>query len=123
MKTDIQNRLDIEKLINTFYDKVKLDKTIGYFFSEVAHVNWDLHLPKMFDFWENVVFNTGNYEGNPMAQHQNLHQKSTMKKEHFQHWINLFNSTVDELFVGEKATLIKQRALSIATVMELKIIY
>jgi hemoglobin len=123
MKTDIQNRLDIEKLINTFYDKVKLDKTIGYFFSEVVHVNWKLDLPKMYDFWENVVFNTGNYEGNPMAQHQNLHQKSKMKKEHFEQWIQLFTSTVDELFTGEKATLIKQRAMSIAMVMELKIIY
>jgi len=31
MKTDIRNRKDIEKLVNTFYDKVKVDAIIGYF--------------------------------------------------------------------------------------------
>ena len=35
----------------------------------------------------------------------------------------LFQSTVDELFTGDKAELAKQRALSIATVMKLKTIY
>ncbi len=42
--------------------------------------------------------------------------------EHFQRWILLFNETVDELFKGEKAELIKQRALSISTVMQIKIL-
>jgi len=123
MKTDIKNRSDIEKLINTFYAKVKVDKTIGYFFIDVIPVNWETHLPKMYDFWENVIFNTGLYEGNPIQQHQHLHQKSELSKAHFDHWMMLFTSTVDELFVGEKAELTKQRANSIATVMQLKIVY
>jgi hemoglobin len=123
MKTDIKNKKDIELLINTFYEKVKVDQTIGYFFNEVVAVNWEKHLPKMYDFWENVIFNTGVYEGNPMQQHQNLHQKSPMSKEHFDHWLKLFKSTVDDLFEGEKAEQTKQRATSIATVMQLKIIY
>ncbi len=123
MKTDIKNREDIEKLINTFYEKVKLDKTIGYFFSEVVAVNWEKHLPKMYDFWENVIFNTGVYEGNPMQQHQNLHKKSPLSKEHFDQWLFLFRNTVDQLFEGEKAEQAKQRATSIATVMQIKILY
>ena len=123
MKTDIKNRQDIEMLINTFYEKVKVDTTIGYFFNDVIHVNWEKHLPKMYDFWENVIFNTGTYEGNPMQQHQNLHKKSPMSKVHFDRWLMLFKTTVDELFEGEKAEQSKQRATSIATVMQLKIIY
>ena len=39
MKTDIRNRKDIEKLVNTFYDKVKTDEVIGYLFNDVAQVN------------------------------------------------------------------------------------
>ena len=68
MKTDIRNRKDIEKLINAFYDKVKVDEVIGYFFNDVAKVNWEIHLPKMYDFWENILFYTANFEGNPMDE-------------------------------------------------------
>lgn len=121
MRPDISTRNDIEKIINTFYEKVKTDELIGYFFTDVVKVNWEKHLPVMYDFWENIVFHTGNYDGNPMAQHQDLHKKSPMKMEDFQRWTKLFNQTVDELFEGEKAEYIKQRALSIATIMQIKI--
>lgn len=120
MKTDIKNRADIEKLINAFYDKIKTDTKIGYFFTEVANVNWDKHLPRMYDFWENILFSTGNFVGNPMAKHKELHQKSTMTEAHFQHWNALFNETVDELFIGDKAEEIKQRAANIAMAMMYK---
>jgi len=40
--------------------------------------------------------------------------------EHFQKWLLLFTETVDQLFEGEKAELAKQRATSIATVMQIK---
>ena len=120
MKTDIKNRSDIEKLINAFYDKIKTDTKIGYFFTEVAHVNWEKHLPRMYDFWENIMFSTGNFVGNPMAKHKELHQKSTMTEAHFQHWNALFDETVDELFIGEKAEEIKKRAANIAMAMMYK---
>lgn len=117
MITDIRNRKDIEKLVNAFYEKIKTDAVIGYLFNEVAKVNWELHLPKMYDFWENILFYTANYEGNPMAKHKELHDKSTMTKVHFEHWIMMFNSTVDSLFIGPKAEEIKNRAMNIATAM------
>jgi hemoglobin len=121
MKTDISNRTDIEKLINAFYDKVKTDPGIGYFFTEIVPVNWEKHLPVMYDFWENLIFKSGNYDGNAMMPHQHLHEKSPMKMEHFKQWILLFTQTVDELFEGENAEIIKQRAISIATLMQIKI--
>jgi hemoglobin len=66
MKKDIENRNDVELLIITFYEKVKADESIGYIFNDIAKVNWPKHLPVMFAFWENVLFNTGAYNGNPM---------------------------------------------------------
>ncbi len=122
MKTDIQDRTDIETLINAFYDTVKTDETIGYFFTEVVKVNWEKHLHTMYDFWENIVFHTGSYSGNPMHKHQNLNQQSPMTMEHFQHWIKLFHHTVDQLFEGPNSEIIKQRASSVATVMMVKIL-
>jgi hemoglobin len=121
MKQDIQTRDDIELLVRSFYEKVKKDPVIGYIFNDLAEVNWEKHLPVMFDFWENTIFYTGSYSGNPMKSHQRLYQLYSLKAEQFNQWVHLFTVTVDELFEGEKAELAKQRALSISTVMQIKI--
>jgi hemoglobin len=117
MKTDIKNRADIEKLVTIFYGRVMEDTAISYFFNDVTKVNWEKHLPKMCDFFENILFSSGNYDGNPMQAHEELHKKSEVRGEHFQHWNVLFDATVDELFTGEKAEEIKQRATNIAAAM------
>ncbi|MFT3747268.1 MAG: group III truncated hemoglobin [Agriterribacter sp.] len=122
MKKDIKTREDIELLVTSFYDKVKADDTIGYIFNDIAKVNWVKHLPVMFDFWENILFFTGGYAGNPMMIHQHLNKMFPLTKEHFKRWETLFLQTVDELFEGDKAVLAKQRALSISTVMQIKIV-
>src|SRR4030095_15416623 len=115
MKRDIENRRNIETLVNHFYEKVKSDPIIGYIFTDIAHVNWEKHLPVMYSFWEDAIFYTGTYNGNPMQIHQHLHRVANLKTEHFEQWIRLFTSSVDELFEGDNANLIKQRAISIST--------
>lgn len=122
MKKDINSREDIVLLVTKFYEKVKADPLIGSIFTEVAKVNWERHLPVMFDFWENTLFYTGTYAGNPMIMHQRLNDKFPLSETHFSRWEMLFNATVDELFEGDKALLAKQRALSISTVMKIKIL-
>lgn len=121
MKKDIESRDDIELLVKNFYEKVKIDPVIGNIFTDIARVNWEKHLPVMFDFWENTIFYTGSYSGNPMKSHQNLNRLFPLTKEHFSRWNQLFASTIDELFEGDKAVLAKQRAISISTVMQLKL--
>ena len=117
MKTDIRNRKDIEKLVNSFYNKIKSDSVIGYMFNDVAKVNWEQHLPIMYNFWENILFYTGNYNGSPMVVHKNLHEKSPMSPKLFKHWTKLFEETVNEFFEGPKAEEIKNRAQNIAAVL------
>ena len=122
MKKDIENRTDVELLVDQFYDKVKIDPVIGYIFNDVAKVNWEKHLPRMYDFWENTILFTGNYEGNPMELHKHLHKLTPLNTEHFNEWNKLFIETVDRNFAGTRATLAKQRALSISSVMLSKIL-
>jgi hemoglobin len=86
-------------------------------------VNWDKHLPVMYDFWESLLFFTGSYTGNPMLVHGHLNRAANLTAGHFSEWLKIFTSTVDELFEGEKAELAKQRASSIATVMQLKLLH
>ena len=122
-KKDIVSRADIELLINAFYATVKSDPIIGHFFTEVVQVNWQRHLPVMFDFWENILFYSGGYNGNPMAVHKHLHSLSPLKKSDFDHWLHFFRTTAYTHFEGPNTELLLQRASSIATAMELKLLY
>lgn len=123
MKTDIRNRTDIETLINSFYERVRTDETIGYLFDDVAKVDWPHHLPIMYSFWEQILFHTGGYKGNPMPVHVRLHEQSPLKPEHFNRWLSLFKQNADELFEGDVTEQAKQRAESIATVMRIKVLH
>ena len=120
-KKDIENKDDIKFLVDSFYKKVLSNNIIGFIFNDVAKINFHDHMPKMYDFWESTLLQSNSYNGNPMIIHLDLHKKIPLKKVHFDEWLRLFNETVNELFHGETAELAKTRALSIATVMQIKI--
>jgi len=118
--SDIESRADIEKLVIHFYEKVKQDKTIGFIFNDVVPMDWPHHIPVIVDFWETILLDNPVYKKNTMEVHYDLNKKIQLKKEHFESWLHLFNSTVDELFEGKIAMLAKTRAKSIAEVMLFK---
>ena len=119
MKGDICNREDIVLLIDRFYEEVRKDDLIGRYF---AHINWEKHLPTMYSFWENTLFFTGGYTGNPLKIHMDFHLKHPFSIGHFQRWEYLFLTTLDSLYCGEKTELARQRAISISTVMQVKML-
>ena len=121
MKTDIKNREDITLFITGFYDKVRQNKEIGFIFNEVVQMNWEVHIPIIVDFWETILLDNPVYKKNAMEVHYELNKIIPLSKIHFETWLSLFNSTVDELFEGKIATLAKTRARSIANLMQHKI--
>ena len=122
MKKDIENREDIYFLVKDFYVKLMNDKLMFHFFEEFTDLNLlEEHLQTLVDFWDNILFYSGSYKKNAMKPHLDLQLKKPFEKVHFQQWISHFNTTVDEHFKGEIAHAAKSRALSIATVMQIKI--
>lgn len=121
MKPDIKNRIDVELLVNTFYNKVKTSKILGYIFDDVAKINWETHLPKMYSFWSSILLDEHSFTGNPMQKHAELNKLTPLSQNEFDEWITLFNNTVDSLFSGEKADEAKTRAANIARLMLFKI--
>ena len=57
-----------------------------------------------------------------MQLHRHVNRLFPLTHAHFEHWYLLFSKTVDELFAGATARLVKQRAKSIAMVMQIKIL-
>jgi hemoglobin len=123
MKKDIQDRIDIEILVNTFYDRVKDNHLLGRVFDDVMKVDWNKHLPKMYDFWENIVFQTGNYKGRPFLPHLEVNAKETLTSNHFDQWLQLFNKTIDDLYEGPIANELKIKSQNIKEVWNYKMTY
>ena len=120
MKKDIENRNDLLILITKFYEKLLADNSISYIFTDVAKINLDHHFPVLVDFWDSILFQSDTYRKNAMQPHMDLHQKSPLTKHHFDTWLRYFKESVDGLFAGDNAFIIKERATSIATVMQIK---
>ena len=55
-----------------------------------------------------------------MGEHFKVNEKIQLEPLHFTTWLALFDSTVDELFKGNRADMAKKRAHSIAQIMQLK---
>jgi len=106
-------------MVNSFYDKVNQDALLSYVFNDFSKVDWDTHLPKMYRFWNTLIFGAQSYKGNPFAMHIPL----PVEAKHFERWIALFDKNMDELFAGEVAEETKLRAKSIAHVFQSKLAY
>lgn len=116
----LETREDVELLVNKFYGKVGTDDTIGFFFNDVAKVDWSHHLPKMYSFWETLLFGIASYKGNPMAVHFPINAEIPMEKFHFEHWVKLWTQTIEENFTGEMAETAIYKAKNIANLMGYK---
>lgn len=106
----IESRQDIQTLVDHFYTKVRQDPVIGPIFTEFAKVNWDEHLPKLYNFWADLLLGEDTYRGRPFPPHIPLN----LQVHHFERWLSLFIGTIDEHFFGAKADEAKNRALRIA---------
>lgn len=121
MKQDITGRHDIEELLAKFYSRLLQDQTMNYIFIDVAKLDMEKHLPVIADFWESILFEKNVYRNNAMKIHVDLHRQTPLEKHHFETWLQNFNVTVDELFQGPVAARAKERALSIATMIQIRL--
>lgn len=120
MKTkEITSRVEIELMVNSFYDRIRKDELLAPIFEKIIQDNWPIHLEKMNRFWESLLLGKNTYTGSPFAPHARM----PLNEEHFNRWLTLFNSTVDDLFHGDNAEEAKNRASKIAYMFQYKIEY
>lgn len=113
----IRARIDgalIERLVRSFYERVRADDLIGPVFAERID-DWEPHLHKMFAFWESVALGTGRYEGRPMAVHLPL----PVERAHFDRWLALFEETAHAVCDPDVAEYFVARAWRIAASLEM----
>ena len=119
----IESRKEVAFLVNTFYVKVRKDELLGPIFNEIVK-DWDHHLSHLTDFWETNLLGIRKYKGNPMQAHIDVDKKTDRKitQGYFGHWLHLWFSTIDEHFVGEGATRLKNAARNMSTSLFMRMV-
>ncbi len=113
-RADIQTRADCEALVRAFYGRALTDPVIGYLFVDIAKLDLEAHVPQITSFWETILLGAQSYGGGAFRPHAQLHARSPLREGHFERWLTLWATTVDELFAGERADLAKSHAERVA---------
>lgn len=111
---DIETREDCERLVREFYGRALTDSIIGFLFTDVARLDLESHVPRITAFWETILLGAGTYGGGAFAPHAALNEKARLRGGHFERWVWLWTTTVDELFAGPRADLAKAHAERVA---------
>jgi hemoglobin len=119
---DIQNQNDLYLLVDEFYKKLLAEYKISYIFTDVVKIKIEEHLLILVTFWSQAILGTGGYTNNLTQIHLDINAKEHLTPELFIIWLDHFYTSVDEYFKGDKAEQIKTQALSIATIMQIKIL-
>ena len=110
----IESVEDVGLLVRRFYQAVIPDPLLGPIF-EGMPVDWSVHIPKLVDFWAMRLLDQPGYSGNPVGAHQPVLDRFPFGDAELARWLELWQETVDELFVGDVAELAKERAGMAAT--------
>lgn len=121
--TDLEAGAPVQVLVNTFYDAARRDPVLGPVFNSIIGDDWSRHLPVMYSFWDSVVFGLGGYKGQAVAKHIDIDRKMPLDAAHFEHWIALWNKTVDSLYAGPNAALAKSKANMMLQLIQFKVGY
>lgn len=85
--------LEIERVTEAFYAKVRRDPVLGPVFA--VHIDdWPTHIDRIIRFWRNAILREKLYDGNPMIKHR---EAVNVKPEHFAVWLALFDETLFEV--------------------------
>jgi len=103
----------IARVVHEFYQRVRRDLLLGEIFnSRIA--DWGSHLERMREFWSSIALGSRRYHGRPLSKHLTL----PVSAPHFDRWLELFASTVQEICTPAAAELLVQRARLIARSLE-----
>ena len=120
---DVQTQDDLYLIVDVFYKKLFADDRISYIFTKVIpiHLKLEEHLQMLVKFWSQAILGTGGYFNNLTQIHLDVNLKSHLSKELFEIWLEHFEASINEHFVGFNCERMKNMAHNLSTIMQIKI--
>lgn len=117
LRNDLASRADVEALLRRFYSEAFRDELLAEPFAELRSHGLERHLSVMCDFWETVLFRAGLYRRNALHAHRRVHHLMPLSAQHFQRWLTLWTTTIDQLYQGPVAEHAKIQAARVGTAL------
>lgn len=114
---DLAARVDIHDLVVGFYREIVFDDVLAPVFTEVAEVDWSVHIPRLIDYWCRVLLDQPGYEGAIVVVHRHVHDLEPLRSEHFDRWYRLWVDAIDAQWAGPVADAAKAHAARIGSVL------
>jgi hemoglobin len=116
MSYDTVDRGKIEKMVYQFYTSVLKDEMLAPIFikslgDDLSNGKWHEHLNTLYKFWDLMMTGKRGYGGDPFPPHAFI---GPLNRETFERWLQLFQKTVNELFVPEIANKFFTKANKLA---------
>ena len=118
LKPDLDCRENIERFVDSFYQRLLADEQLAPIFVDVAQIDLAVHLPHIKDYWCKLLLAEKGYQRHTMNIHRQLHDKRALHEEDFRRWLEFFIATAEADFSGERAERAKQVAATIAANMQ-----
>ena len=116
-RPDLSDRAQIHDLVVGFYREIVFDDLLGPVFDDVAEVDWTVHLPKLVDYWCQVLLGEPGYAGWLLGPHQAVSDRERFRAEHFDRWYGLWTDSIGAGWAGPVAETAKAHAARIAAVL------
>lgn len=120
MKADQVTEKEIERLVDEFYKRIRMNPELAPIFNRAIPSDWGPHLETMRKFWSSVMLTSGRYKGNPVAKHVTLEE---VERHLFDVWLTLFRNTCQELFEDSVARVFVAKAERIAESLKIALFY
>lgn len=114
---DIRTRDDVLALVRAFYREAAVDDLLAPVFHAV-HVDWAEHIPRVTDFWCWQLLGEPGEHRHTLAAHEPAHALVPFSDTHYDRWVAIWTSTVDDRFAGPVAEVAKERARRVARAMQ-----
>ena len=119
---DLDRRGAVHDLVVAFYREVVFDDLLHPVFTEVAEVDWSVHIPRLIDYWCRVLLDEPGYDGNLLGAHRDVHALGPMRSEHFDRWYELWVQTIDARWAGPVADRAKRHAARIGATLHRRLL-
>jgi len=102
----------IDALVERFYARVLRDPLLAPLFTEVAGIDLAHHLPRIKAYWRKMLLGDSGYRRHMMAKHRAVDSRSAFEGRHYDRWLLLFETALDEGACGpvtERARMLARR--------------
>ena len=109
-RSDLDRRSAINARVVAFSREVVLDDLLDPVFEEVAELDWAIHIPRLIDYWCQILLHEPHPPRPILAAHAAVHEIAPLRSEHFDRGYTLWVAVVDRQWDGPLAKKAKRHA-------------